>query len=420
MTGGGLAIVNQEVTGTPGGTSGDIRTGEFYDSDQFSQVRVTSTPLIGNQWTGPAVRAQDGGRDMYMGIYSWDNGSPELMLFLRDNGNWDRLDDVTTSPLAAATTLTLTAVGNTLVFAVNRTTVISTSDNTLTGGGPGIMAYGTATASNWSGGNSGFQVEYQSTASGVQTYDVISPDNGYGVQSLRVLKPTHPAAGVAHNFLFVLPVEAGLGNTFGDGLETLKASDAEDQYNVTIVEPTFADQPWYADNPNDPNLQYESFMVNELVPWVDQKLAITGTEQNWLIGFSKSGYGGKDLILKHPNLFSVAASWDFPANMSPYNYFGSSPATGYGTEANFADNYQLGRPFVAAHRAPFLAQDRIWLGGYGLYPQEMSDYAALLNSEGIVFTAGPTQLAAHRWDSGWMPAAVAALYRDSLSLPAGP
>jgi hypothetical protein len=420
MSGGGLAIVDQEVTGTAGGTSGDIRTGEFYDSDQFSQVRVTSTPLIGNQWTGPAVRAQAGGQDMYMGIYSWDNGNPELMLFLRDNGNWDRLDDVTTSPLAAATTLTLTAVGNTLVFAVNGTTVISTSDNTLTGGAPGIMAYGTATASNWSGGNSGFQVEYQSTASGVQTYDVISPDNGYGVQSLRVLKPTHPAAGVAHNFLFVLPVEAGLGNTFGDGLETLEASDAEDQYNLTIVEPTFADQPWYADNPNDPNLQYESFIVNELVPWVDQNLASAGTEQNWLIGFSKSGYGGQDLLLKHPNLFSVAASWDFPANMSPYNYFGSSPATGYGTEANFADNYQLSRAFVAAHRAPFLAQDRIWLGGYGLYPQEMSDYAALLNSEGIVFTAGPTQLAAHRWDSGWMPAAVAALYRDSFSLPAGP
>ena len=55
MSGGGLAIVDQEVTGTAGGTSGDIRTGEFYDSDQFSQVRVTSTPLIGNQWTG-AVR----------------------------------------------------------------------------------------------------------------------------------------------------------------------------------------------------------------------------------------------------------------------------------------------------------------------------------------------------------------------------
>ena len=38
MTGGGLAIVNQEVTGTnAGGNSGDIRTGEAAGSDQFSR-----------------------------------------------------------------------------------------------------------------------------------------------------------------------------------------------------------------------------------------------------------------------------------------------------------------------------------------------------------------------------------------------
>ena len=150
----------------------------------------------------------------------------------------------------------------------------------------------------------------------------MSPEDGYGAQTLRVLQPTHPAAGVAHNFLFVLPVEAGLGNSFGDGLKTLQASDAEDQYNLTIVEPTFTDQPWYADNPDDPDLRYESFMVNELVPWVDKKLATTGTEQNWLIGFSKSGYGGQDLLLKYPNLFAAAATWDFPADMSSYDAVG--------------------------------------------------------------------------------------------------
>ena len=421
MTGGGLAIVNQQVPGTnASGDSGDIRTGEAYGSDQYSEVQVTSTPLSGYQWVGPAVRARAGGQDLYVGIYSWDNGSPKLMLCLRDNGNWDQLDDITTAPLSAGTTLTLTAVGSTLAFAVNGAVIISTSDSTLTGGAPGIMANGVATTDNWSGGNSGFQVEYQSTASGIQTYDFISPENGYGIQTLRVLQPTHPAVGVAHNFLFVLPVEAGLGNTYGDGLETLQASDAEDQYNLTIVEPTFADQPWYDDNPNDPNLRYESFMVNELVPWVDKTLATTGSEQNWLIGFSKSGYGGQDLILRNPNLFTVAASWDFPADMSSYDYYGSSPATAYGTEANFADNYQLSQAFVATHRSPFLTQDRIWLGGYGLYPEEMLHYEALLTSEGVRFTAGPMRLVAHSWDSGWVPAAVAALYQDSLRLPPGP
>ena len=53
-----------------GGYSGDIRTAESYTSDQFSQVQLTSTQLTGSQWVGPAVRAQAGGQDLYVGIYS--------------------------------------------------------------------------------------------------------------------------------------------------------------------------------------------------------------------------------------------------------------------------------------------------------------------------------------------------------------
>ena len=112
--------------------------------------------------------------------------------------SWPR---TTTGMLAAGTTLTLTVVGSTLAFAVNNTTVLSTTDTTLTGGAPGVVANGLASATNWSGGNSGFQVEYQGAAGGIQTYDFLSPDDGYGIQTLRVLQPTHPAAGSGPQFL---------------------------------------------------------------------------------------------------------------------------------------------------------------------------------------------------------------------------
>ena len=77
------------------------------------------------------------------------------------------------------------------------------------------MAFGTGQADNWSGGTAGFEVHYLSTdANGVASYDVISANNSDGPQVLRVLKPTNPAPGVPHNFLYVLPVEPGLGNTY--------------------------------------------------------------------------------------------------------------------------------------------------------------------------------------------------------------
>jgi hypothetical protein len=46
-----------------------------------------------------------------------------------------------------------------------------------------------------------------------------------------------------HNFLYVLPVQPGLGDAFGDGLDTLRSLDAQDHYNLTIIEPTFGIDP---------------------------------------------------------------------------------------------------------------------------------------------------------------------------------
>ena len=419
MSDGGLAISSQAVAGTNAtGVSGDMRTAETYNSNQYSQVEVTSTQLTGTQWIGPAVRMQSGGQNGYAGIYSWNNGSPQLMLFERSSGTWTQVGGtVSSAPLAAGTQLKLMAVGSTLSFLVNGAEKIAVYDNSWTGGVPGIVAYGTGTADNWSGGSAGFEAHYLSTdANGVQSYDMISASNGYGPQILRVLRPTNPAAGVAHNFLFALPVEAGLGTTFGDGMATMEAANAQNQDNLTIIEPSFATESWYANNPNDPNLQYETFMTSELQPWVKANLATTGTEQSWLIGFSKSGIGGQDLLLKHPDLFTLAATWDFPADMSSYDEYGASSAGSYGTDANFQANYRLSAAFVDAHKAPFVGTNRMWIGGYSAFQTDMTDYGALLNAEGIGHSTETPTPTTHAWNSGWVPLALAALEQESLNV----
>jgi Putative esterase len=418
---GGMAISSGAVTGTAGRLTGDAWNANTFSSDQFSQIQLTSTQLTGGEWIGPAVRMQSSGQDGYVGFYYWNNGSPELMLYERASGSFTQLGSTYNSgPLAAGTQLELEAVGSTIYFLENGIVVVSASDSSITGGAPGIMAYGAAEAGSWSGGNASlprFQATYMNTdANGIQSYQVISTDNGYGPQVIRVLKPTNPAAGVPHNFLFVLPVEAGLGTTFGDGMQTLLGLDAQNEYNLTIIEPTFGEDPWYADNPTDPNVQYETFMTQDLVPWVEQNLATTGSEQNWLIGFSKSGLGAQDLILKYPSVFTLAASWDFPADMSSYDSFGADSEAGYGTDANFQANYRLTQAFVDAHKAPFTGNNRIWIGSYSLYGNDVSDYDALLTSEGIAHTTETPQDMAHRWDSGWVPIALAALSADSSSL----
>jgi hypothetical protein len=150
------------------------------------------------------------------------------------------------------------------------------------------------------------------------------------------------------------------------------------------------------------------------VPWAEKNLATTGHEQNWLIGFSKSGLGGQDLILKHPDIFALAASWDFPADMSSYDAFGADSASSYGTKANFQANYRLAPAFVKAHQGPFLKESRIWIGGSAEFPGDMSNYAKLLTKEGIAFTREAPRPRSHSWDSGWVSIALAALRQDSI------
>ena len=92
----------------------------------------------------------------------------------------------------------------------------------------------------------------------------------------------------------------------------------QDQYNSTIIEPIFPIDLWYADNPADATIDFETFMATLLPAWVDSTFATTGTEKNLLIGFPESGDGALDGPFKHPAVFDAVAAFDFPAVLSAH------------------------------------------------------------------------------------------------------
>ena len=154
--------------------------------------------------------------------------------------------------------------------------------------------------------------------------------------------------------------------------------DAEDQYNATIIEPIFPIDSWYADNPNDPTINYETFVADILPEWVDNNFSTTGSEKNLLVGFSKSGYGALDLEFKHPSVFSAVAAFDFPGDMSSYDDYGSSSsAMLHGTQANFQDNYQMTASFVDSHDASFTTNDRILISEGPAFQSQVADFDML-------------------------------------------
>jgi putative esterase len=416
---GALALLSNQVSGAAGRVSGSIRTAELYDTNQYSEIKTTATQLYGNQWIGATVRSQANG-DLYLGMYWWNSGNPVLRLYRRIYGGFTQLGpQYASGALPPGTALKLMARGTTISFLQDGVERISVFDNSLYGGAPGMLAFDTATADNWSAGTANFEAHFLGIdANGVESYNMSSNYNGYGPHVLRVLRPNNPAPNKAHNLLFALPVTEEGNNTYGNGMDTLRLLNAHNDYNVTIIEPSFPLSPWYADSPLDPNYRFESFMVLELQPWARANLATAGQEKNWLLGFSKSGVGGLALILKHPELFTVAAAWDFPADMSTYTQFDAYP--NYGTEDNFQNNYRLTSSFVNARKAPFLNDNRLWVSGYNAFQADLNDFDTLLTSLGVQHTKGVASLESHSWNSFWVPGALAGLSDASIAFSGAP
>ena len=234
---GGMSISSQRVIGVAGATTGDIRTGETYGSDQFSQVEVTSTQLSGGQWVGPAVRLQNGGQNGYAGIYFWNFGSPQLMLFVRKAGGWQQLGATGTGPLTAGTQLRITAAGSTISLSENGVQKLSASDATVTGGAPGIVAHENSTADNWTGGGadssgtggSGGTASYSvgGTVSGLSG-TVVLQDNGGDDLSVDADGPFTFATSVAGGAGYQVTVKtnpSGQACTVSNGSGTVSGSD---------------------------------------------------------------------------------------------------------------------------------------------------------------------------------------------------
>jgi hypothetical protein len=132
---------------------------------------------------------------------------------------------------------------------------------------------------------------------------------------------------------------------------------------------------------------------------VKADLAQTGNQQHWLIGFSRTGYGGAGLILRNPVAFDKAAVWDFPADWT-WSDFGAYDYP-HRTETNVENNYELQQTFVSASASAFQACKRLWIGGYYVFQQDTLDFDGRLTAAGILYDSSEQLASSHSWTSGW-------------------
>jgi len=239
-------------------------------------------------------------------------------------------------------------------------------------------------------------------ARGWLTHEVTSPYQA-GATRIRVLLPDQLAEVRRYPVVYLLPVEPGEENRFGDALVEARRLDLANKTQAILVAPTFSQLPWYADHPTDPAIRQEMHFLEVVVPYVERTYpTLAECRGRLLVGFSKSGWGAWSLLLRHPDLFARAVAWDAPLMMDAPGPYGSGPI--FGTPENFA-GYRMSE--LVRRQAPTLrGAPRLALFGYGGFRQAHDQMHALLESLAVphAYRDGPERK--HDWHGGWLGEAV--------------
>jgi hypothetical protein len=434
----GTIVANElNISGSSGHRT--AQRNEAYGPDQWAQIGVGSVPptLGGSAFIGVILRWN--GTTGYMYCYFMP-GRVFRIYFIQAGQNSVALASVNCqnsgagAPNPTNTVYTGVAYGTRLSIRANNTELISVNDSRCTAGQPGYQLYPTCTADNFAAGNVTAQIStaaltptagaasaaralvappasflFASTdGNGVATYNATTPIvNDGNPLAVRVLQPTAPNPGLAHNFLYMLTTEAYPSATYGDPMGDVAVPLAlANKYNLTIIAANLSGANWYGNSITDTGDQRVTYLVGDVTQWVKSTFG-SGGEKNLLIGFSRSGMGAQDLLLRFPNIFAKAASWDFPAQgMVNYNDYGADI---FGNQANFAANYQLSTANVTALSGPLTGSNRIWIGGYNAFQADVTNYDALLTSLGVPHTLGAMANITHEWQSGWVEPAVGSM-----------
>ncbi len=107
----------------------------------------------------------------------------------------------------------------------------------------------------------------------------------------------------------VLYVLHGKWGDYTDWTERGNAQEAAENYRMILVFPDGGQFSWYLDSPVMSDSQYETYLTEELIPYIDATYpTIPRQEARGIMGLSMGGHGALLMAAHHPNLFASASS----------------------------------------------------------------------------------------------------------------
>jgi len=170
------------------------------------------------------------------------------------------------------------------------------------------------------------QVQLHSVAAEVDTVQTYSSSMHKQIKSVVILPDGYKSA-TKFPVLYLLH---GYSGNYSDWVKKVpQVGRIADEMKMIIVCPD-GNNSWYLDSPVDSNYKYETYIIKELIPWVDKNYkTLPQREGRAITGLSMGGHGALYLALSHQDIFGAAGSMSggvdirpFPLNWSLSNLLG--------------------------------------------------------------------------------------------------
>lgn len=149
----------------------------------------------------------------------------------------------------------------------------------------------------------------------VQTVEVASKVMAKGVM-VNVILPDSYESVEAFPVVYLLH---GYADNHDAWLNKGKAAGLADQHSVIIVMPDGGFNSWYFDSPLNKSSMRESFIIEELIPYIDKRYkTVADRSARAITGLSMGGHGALYLAIRHQDIFAFAGSMSGGVDITPF------------------------------------------------------------------------------------------------------
>ena len=159
---------------------------------------------------------------------------------------------------------------------------------------------------------------FSAQAAQVDTIQVFSASMNKNIKTCVIVPDNYKKSKKKFPVVYLLH---GYSGNYATWVKSFKeVSQQVDRYGFIAIGVDGNYSSWYFDSPIDPTFKYETYIIDELVPFIDKKYkTIASREGRAISGLSMGGHGSLYLSLKHQDVFGAAGSMSGGVDIRPFS-----------------------------------------------------------------------------------------------------